>query len=622
MLENYKEKEIGINLLSDLNIFNKYAKYIEPLNRRETWDEICTRYENMMVEKYPALSTDIIANMKLVRAKKVLPSMRALQFAGPAIERNPSRIYNCAYMPVDSIYAFSEAMFLLLGGTGVGYSVQKAHINELPEITRPTKKRRYLVGDSIEGWADAVKALMKAYLDHKSLPEFDFSDIRKKGARLVTAGGKAPGPEPLKKALFLINLILEKKENGSKLTSIECHDIMCHIADAVLAGGIRRAAMISLFSFDDIDMMTCKSGNWWELNPQRGRANNSVVLSRNRITKEDFEGIWKLMKDSNAGEPGIYFTNNTDWGTNPCCEIGLRPYQFCNLCEINVSNITSQQDLEERVVAATLLGTLQAGFTNFHYLRPIWEATTKKDALLGIGMTGIASGATDGLDLRKAATIAVEVNKHFSQIIGINPAARVTTVKPSGTTSCVLGTSSGIHAWHNDFFIRRSQLSGNDPLVSYFKSINSTALKPLGWSPGDYVFETPIKAPQGAITRHTETATTLLERVKRFSDDWVRPGHRRGDNTHNVSLTINVKEDEWDQVKEWLWDNRNNFNGAAILPHDGGSYTQAPFEDITEDQYNTLVEELLKEPIDFTQITENEDNTSFTQELACAGGNC
>lgn len=269
-----------------------------------------------------------------------------------------------------------------------------------------------------------------------------------------------------------------------------------------------------------------------------------------------------------------------------------------------------------------MFGTLQAGFTNFHYLRPIWEATTKKDALLGIGMTGIASGATDDLNLRQAATVAVEANKHFASVIGINPAARVTTVKPSGTTSCVLGTSSGIHAWHNDFFIRRSQLSGSDPLVTYFKSTNSSALKELGRSSGDYVFETPVKAPQGAITRHTETATTLLERVKRFSDEWVRPGHRRGDNTHNVSLTINVKEDEWDQVKEWLWDNRNNFNGAAILPHDGGSYTQAPFEDITEDQYNMLVEQLLTENIDFTKITENEDSTSFTQELACAGGNC
>ena len=379
-------------ILSDLTVYMKYAKYIPELERRETWEELVTRNMNMHIKKYPHIASEIVEVYQYVFDKKVLPSMRSMQFGGKPIEISPNRIYNCAYLPIDHLDAFSEAMFLLLGGTGVGYSVQKHHVEKLPEIRKPNpnRTRRFLVGDSIEGWADAIKVLMKSYFgEHLSTPEFDFSDVRPKGAQLVTSGGKAPGPQPLKDCLHKLKGMLDAKEDGEKMTPIEVHDMVCHIADAVLAGGIRRAALISLFSADDNEMIACKSGAWWENNPQRGRANNSAALVRHKITKEFFMDLWKRVEASGAGEPGIYFTNDKDWGTNPCCEIALRPNQFCNLCEVNVSDIESQEDLNNRVKAAAFIGTLQAGYTDFHYLRDVWKRTTEKEALIGVSMTGI-----------------------------------------------------------------------------------------------------------------------------------------------------------------------------------------------------------------------------------------
>ena len=633
--------EIGLETLSNVVVFNKYAKYLPQQKRRETYDEIIFRYLQMMVDKYPHLSSDIMRNGQYIFDKKVLPSMRALQFAGPAIQKNEARIYNCCYLPIDDYRAFGEIMFLLLGGTGVGYSVQFKHIEKLPEIHKPVKSQKFLVGDSIEGWADAVKHLVGSYLGFRSTkPRFDFSDIRHKGARLITAGGKAPGPEPLKKCLFELEQILNRKEIGEKLSSVEVHDIVCHIADAVLAGGIRRAALISLFSADDEQMLTCKFGNWWELNPQRGRANNSAVLVRHRITREFFLDLWRKIELSNAGEPGIYFTNNPDWGTNPCCEIALRPYQFCNLCEVNVSDVTSQQDLNERVTAATFFGTLQAGFTDFHYLRPIWKKTTEKDALVGIGMTGIASMEVFKYDLKEAANEAELTNIEVCQTIGINRAARITCVKPSGTTSCVLGTASGIHAWHNDFYIRRMQMSKSEDLYKYLAANHPSLVKDHLLIPNSAVVEIPIKAPEGSVIR-TETALDTLERVKKVSMDWIKPGHIHGDNTHNVSATISIDKtrlypagtqtdsegvvnnfylDEWQVVGQWMWENKEYYNGLSCLPFDGGSYSQAPFEDITEQQYYELVEQLTS--IDLTEIVEDDDVTSLVDELACQNGAC
>ena len=608
-------------ILSDITIFNKYSKYIPEVNRRETWDEICKRYKDMMISKYPSLSQAISNNMKFIVDKKVLPSMRALQFAGAAIEKNESRIYNCAYLPVDHYKSFSEAMFLLLGGTGVGYSVQYQHVNELNPISKPVKERKYVITDSLEGWADAIKVLMKAYIGGSPYkPRFNYSDIRPKGARLKTAGGKAPGPRPLMDAIGHITSLLESKNNGDKLRPIDCHDIMCYIANAVLSGGIRRSAMISLFSYDDNEMLTCKYGNWWETNEQRGRANNSVVLDRKEISEEQFNEIWKKVELSGSGEPGIYWTNNKDWGTNPCCEIALRPYQFCNLCEVNVSDIESQEDLNNRCAVAAFFGTLQAGFTDFHYLRSIWKKTTEEDALIGVGMTGIASGEILKYSLKEAKDIVVTVNEEISSSIGINKAARTTTIKPSGTTSCVLGTSSGIHAWHNDYYIRRMRILKSDPLYKYFiEALPNLVEDDKLLSHDTAVISIPQSAPTGSIVR-TENVFSLLERIETFNLYWVKTGHRRGDNTNNVSATVSIKDNEWDAVGKWMWNNKDNYNGISVLPYDGGTYVQAPFEDCTKEQFDEMVKRL--KDIDLTKVIEQDDNTSHSQEAACAGGSC
>jgi ribonucleoside-triphosphate reductase len=617
----------GLQILSDLTIFSKYAKYLPEQNRREDWNEIVSRYELMMITKYPKLEEAIKESTQFIRDKKVLPSMRALQFAGPAAEVNNARIYNCCFLPMDNIASFSETMFLLLGGTGVGYSVQKHHVAELPAIAKPGKKRTYLVEDSIMGWADAVKVLMRAYLEGKFLPTFDFRAIRHKGARLVTAGGKAPGPEPLKICLVHIQAILDRKAVGEQLTPLDCHDILCHIANSVLSGGIRRSAMISLFSFDDEEMVTCKYGAWWELNEQRGRANNSAVLERDKITEKEFKDLWLRIENSGSGEPGTYWTNNKDWGTNPCCEIGLRPYQFCNLCEVNVDNIESQTDLNDRVGVAAFFGTLQAGFSNFHYLRPIWTQTTQKDALLGIGMTGIGSGKILEFDLKIAANTAKVVNSLISEKIGINEAARVTCIKPAGTTSLALGVASGIHAWHAPFYLRTMRFNKNEAVAVYLMIYHPELCEDDLLRPKDTVcVRIPVKAPEGSIMR-TESAIDTLERVKRFSLDWVREGHISGDNTHNVSATISIDKkrmygdkNEWQASVEWMWENREVYNGLSVLDFDGGTYVQAPFEDITEEEYNKLIVNL--KTVNFSAVVEMDDNVDFSTIAACAGGAC
>ena len=610
-------------ILSDLTVYMKYAKFLPEYNRRETWEELVTRNMNMHIKKYPELGGEIVEAYKYVYDKKVLPSMRSMQFGGKPIEISPNRIYNCAYLPIDHLDAFSEAMFLLLGGTGVGYSVQKHHVEQLPEIRKPNanRKRRFLIGDSIEGWADAIKVLFKSYFgDQLSTPEFDFSDIRAKGAQLVTSGGKAPGPQPLKDCLHKLKSMLEAKEDGEKLSPIEVHDMVCHIADAVLAGGIRRAALISLFSADDQEMISCKAGSWWEQNPQRGRANNSAALLRHKITKEFFMDLWKRVEASGAGEPGIYFTNDKDWGTNPCCEIALRPNQFCNLCEVNVSDIESQEDLNGRVKAAAFIGTLQAGYTNFHYLRDIWKRTTEKDALIGVSMTGIGSGVVLGYNMKEAAKIVKEENVRVAGLIGINKSARTTTVKPAGTTSLTLGTSSGIHAWHNDYYVRRIRVGKNEAIYKYLSENHPELVEDEYFRPHDTaVISVPQKAPEGSILR-TESPFQLLERVKKITQEWVRPGHRTGSNTHNVSATISLKPEDWELAGEWMWNNREFYNGLSVLPYDNGSYTQAPFTDCTKEEFEKRFEKL--HSIDLKNVVEMSDETDLSGELACAGGAC
>ena len=614
--------DISNRILSDITVYMKYARFIPELNRRETWEELVTRNKEMHQKKYPQLHDEIENVYKFVYDKKVLPSMRSLQFGGKPIEISPNRIYNCAYLPIDDWRAFGEVMFLLLGGTGVGYSVQKHHVEKLPEIRKPKsdRERRFLVSDSIEGWADAIKALVKSYFTGGSSLRFDYSDIRPKGARLITSGGKAPGAEPLRICVEKLRSILDLKKDGDKLSPIEVHDIVCHIADAVLAGGIRRAALISLFSADDDDMVSCKFGAWWELNPQRGRANNSAVLLRSKVTEEFFKGLWKKIELSNAGEPGIYFSNDKDWGTNPCCEIGLRPFQFCNLCEVNVSDVVDQQDLEDRVRAATFIGTLQATYTDFHYLRPIWQRTTEKDALLGVGMTGIGSGAAQKLDVKAATKVAKEENERLAEILGINKAARITTIKPAGTSSLTLGCSSGIHAWHNDYYLRRVRVGKNESIYTHLAINHPELVEDEYFRPHDTaVIGVPQKAPEGSILR-TESPLQLLERVKWFSQNWIRPGHRNGMNTHNISATVSIREHEWDAVGTWLWSNKEFYNGISVLPFNDHSYIQSPFEDITEEKYHQLMETLVD--VDLSKIVEFEDLTDLQGEIACGASGC
>lgn len=686
--------ELASQILSDITVHMKYARFKPEIQRRETWPELVTRNKQMHIKKYPHMEAMIEEAYEYVYDKKVLPSMRSLQFGGKPIEISPNRIYNCAYLPIDDWRAFGETMFLLLGGSGVGYSVQTHHIDCLPEIRKPnpTKRRRFLIGDAIEGWADTIKVLMKSYFHGGATIDFDFSDIREKGAELVTSGGKAPGPDPLRICVEKIKSILDLKENGDKLTDIEVHDIVCYIADAVLAGGIRRAALICLFSAKSEHMITCKSNikvtkydyalvnagvdtfgetiksvaehislgkkyydlnvdyedyygkfknvtlywvsesdianhlkkngtlPWYCFHPHRGRANNSALLLRNKITKSFFLSLWKKIEDSKAGEPGIYLSNDKDWGTNPCCEIALRPFQFCNLCEVNVSDITTQEDLNNRVRFAAFIGTLQAGYTHFHYLRPVWQRTTEKEALIGIGMTGIGSGTAQKLDLKQAAAIVKEVNILTAKAIGINAAARTTTIKPSGTSSLVLGTSSGIHAWHNDYYIRRIRVGKNEAIYTYLLINHPELIKDDFFRPTDTaVIEVPQKAPKGSILR-TETAIELLERVKWFYENWITPGHIHGQNTHNISATVSLKDTEWEEVGEWMWKNRNSYNGLAVLPYDGGTYIQAPFEDCSKRKYDIAMTHLSS--IDLADVIELSDNTNLKDQAACGGGAC
>ena len=595
--------ELPNKILSDIAVHMKYARYLPEKNRRETWEELVTRNKKMHIKKYPQLREEIDEAYKYVYAKKVLPSMRSMQFGGKPIEVAPNRIYNCAYLPIDHPLAFSECMFLLLGGTGVGFSVQGHHVEKLPEIQQPSTKRtrRFLIADSIEGWADAVKVLMNSYFKGGSKIRFDFSDIRPKGARLLTSGGKAPGPQPLKECLLKVRGILDEKEPGDQLETIEVHDIICHIADAVLAGGIRRAALISLFSADDEEMLAAKTANWWEKNPQRGRANNSVVLMRHRITKEYFQNIWERVRASGSGEPGFYFSNDKDWGTNPCCEIALRPYQFCNLVEVNASDLSGQEEYEDRCRVASFIATLQAGYTDFHYLRDV-------------------SGKVTGLDMKSAAQAVKKENRRIAAEIGINSAARTTCVKPAGTTSLTLGTSSGIHAWHNNYYIRRMRVGKNEAIYNYLALYHPELVEDEFFRPHDTaVISVPQKAPRGSITRK-ESAIALLERIQNVFSDWVKPGHQRGQNTHNVSATISIKDKEWDEVVEWMWAHRDVYNGLSVLPHSNHTYTQAPFEDCTKEEYERLMDSLTE--VDLSNVVELEDDTNLTGELACAGGSC
>ncbi len=624
--------EISTRIASDITLYSKYARYLPSAGRRETWEEIVDRYESMLAARYPTVREPLRQAAALVREKKILPSMRALQFAGKAIEVSHSRIYNCSYMAASYPRFFAELMYLLLGGTGVGFSVQARHTSALPAIQKPAGERPYLIGDSIAGWADAVDALMQAFLTGAPLPRFDYSAIRPLGARLETAGGKAPGPGPLRLCLDKILFLLEKTPSGSRLTPIQVCDIACLIADAVLSGGIRRAAMICLFDITDAAMLTYKQDSWWETQPQRARVNVSAVAFREDVrddggeflahatSESEFRAFWKSAEESRSGEPGIYWSNHPDWGTNPCAEIGLRHRQFCNLTTVNFSAVANQQELEKRVRAAAVLGTLQAGFTDFVYLGKEWSENARAEALLGVSLTGIADqGDYRRFDFRKAAAAALSANAEIARSIGINPAARVTCIKPEGTASLVLGTSSGVHGRHAPYYLRRFRFKITEPIAEYFMRRLPNLVEKDRFDPEGVILELPQQSPSGAILR-SERALDLLERVKYFRSHWVEPGHRTGLNMHNVSCTVSVRDDEWREVGDWMWQNRAFYNGIAVLPFEGGSYVQAPFEEIDADRFSELRERV--QTIDLSEVMADQEEPNRIDQIACGGNEC
>ncbi len=615
----------SLKLLSDLTYYMKYSKYTPQMKRRETWAETILRNKEMHLKKFPQVADIIEKAYELVLQKKILPSMRSMQFGGAGIEQNNARMYNCSAIGIDSIESFRDLFYLLLCGTGVGFSVRHNFVEKLPEFVKQTGHTEiFKAPDSIEGWADCVYALFRGYFVTGNKIEFDLSAIRPKGSLIKSSMCAAPGPEPLKLSLDNLTKMLDKKlEIGAtKLTSIDCYDICCFISEAVLAGGVRRSAMICLFDKDDELMLHAKEGNWWEENPQRGLANNSVQFDRDNTSREDFDKIFTQCQNSGCGEPGIVWTNTNDWLVNPCCEISMPSKGFCNLTSVNLGSIESQSDFEERCFYASVLGTLQASYTNFKYIDDKWKENADDMSLIGVSLTGIASHPNlKELDFKSAVESVKAANDEISTKIGIKTADRLTTVKPDGTGSLVLGTSSGIHPWHAKHYIRRLRINKLEPLYTYMVENFPQLVEDEQMNPDkNAVISMVIRAPEGAVTRRNETATDFLERVKYIFENWVVPGHRSGDNYNNVSCTCNIKNHEWDDVRNWMWDNRDSYTGISLLPYSDASYIQAPFEDTNEEAYKEFLK--IVPELHLENIEEEKNFVNFGQEAACAGGAC
>ncbi len=635
--------------IQDYMLVSRYARFMPELGRRETFAEAVARVRDMHLRAFPKAAEDIHWAFDQVIDKRCLPSMRSMQFGGRAIEANHARMYNCTFGICDRIEFFAEGLYLLLCGTGVGFSVEFEHVEKLPPIAPSVDEgtvRHFTVPDTIEGWADAMQELMQSYIDGY-LVEFNYSLIRARGAYLKTSGGRAPGHVPLRRALERARNILDGAL-GRKLKPIEAYDIMMHAADAVIAGGVRRSATICLFSPDDGEMMNAKRGNWFAENPQRGRSNNSVKLIRNETSKAQFLRIFQKQKE--WGEPGFYFSNDLSHGCNPCCEIGLNPHlevkdkdgnitiesgwQFCNLTEINGAKLHSEEDFRIAVRAATIIGTLQAGYTTFPYLGKTTEQLCRREALLGVSITGMMDSPAITLDpimQQKMAKYAIEVNREVSLKIGTEPAARLTCVKPAGSTSLLLGTASGIHPRHARRYFRRIQANKTDSVYKHFNEINPHMCEDSVWSANktDEVITFCVEAPDEAILRNEMSAIDLLKHVHSTQQNWVVPGTARPESNpglyHNVSNTLTVRDDEWDDVADYIWEHRADFTGISMLAASGDKiYQQAPHEEVITAQDETLWNELISKfkPVDYTQMRENSDETNLQGEIACAGGAC
>ena len=602
--------------LQNYTFVSKYARWLSEKKRRETWKESIDRVMGMMYEKYPEVNGDIEWAYDMMFKKRVLGSQRALQFGGKPIFKHNARIYNCISSYCDRLRFFQECMYLLLCGCGTGFSVQAHHINKLPSFHRITKKtnKKFVVNDSIEGWSDAVGVLISSYFDQDDLfPEysgknvqFDFSEIRPAGSYLSSSSGKAPGAEPLKKALVNIKKILDKAlkncdfcaQELRKLSPLEAYDIVMHAADAVISGGVRRSATICLFSPDDEEMAKAKTGNWFHDNPQRGRSNNSALLLRDKTSPEEFHSLMQSVRE--FGEPGFVWSDSTELIVNPCVEIGMYPvdektgktgWQACNLSTINCAKVKTEDDFYEACRAASIIGTLQAGFTSLPYLGDVSERILQREALLGVSMTGIMEQHEICLNpsvQKKGARIIKQTNKKVARQIGINPASRTTCVKPEGTSSCILGTSSGIHPHHAKRYIRRVQANKMEDIYQHFRKINPRASEESVWSANDSddVISFCIEVPPGSKTKNQIDALALLGYVKSTQQNWVMIGKTDALCTqpwlnHNVSNTINVKPDEWDDVEKFIYKNKKYFCGISLLPVSGDKdYPQAPFTTI------------------------------------------
>jgi len=613
---------------------SRYARWLEEENRRETWGETVGRYMSFLKKSTDKVEPEVWEELEeAILNLQVMPSMRALMTAGVAAERDNTCIYNCSYFPVDHIRAFDEAMFILLCGTGVGFSVERQSISKLPDIPAELNKSNdvIFVEDSKEGWAKALHKLL-SHLYTGDIPKWDVSAVRPAGARLKTFGGRASGSQPL---VDLFNFVVEKFKGaaGRKLNSIECHDIMCKIGEVVVVGGVRRSAMISLSNLSDGRMAKAKSGSWWENEGQRALANNSVAYT----DKPDMEGFmreWLSLVESKSGERGIFSRVAADkhvamngrretgheWGTNPCSEIILRPYQFCNLTEVVVRASDDKESLKKKVRLATILGTIQSTFTHMPYLRKIWKKNTEQERLLGVSLTGIMDNMvlSKTLDsktwLKEMKELAIDTNIYYSAILKIPQSAAITCVKPSGTVSQLVDSASGIHARHSDYYIRTVRGDNKDPLTMFLKDSGIPA-EPCVMKPDSTtVFSFPTKSPTGSVTRNTMTAIEQLELWKHYALNWCE---------HKPSVTITVKDEEWMEVGAWVYKNFEICSGISFLPHSDHTYAQAPYQDITEEEYNDLKKQMPTK-IDWSALSlyEKKDTTNSSQTLACTADGC
>lgn len=610
---------------------SRYARWLPNENRRETWDETVRRFITNVVE--PKVQDKVIVNrLQLgIEFLEFLPSMRALMTAGPALDRCNVAAYNCSYLPVDSPRAFDETMYILMCGTGVGFSVEEQYVNKLPIVNEHFERSdsTIKVGDSKAGWARGLRELI-GLLYSGQIPRWDLSAVRPSGARLETFGGRASGPEPLD-SLFRFVTNVFTRAAGRRLTSLECHDIMCKIGEVVVVGGVRRSAMISLSNVNDVDMAKAKSGNWWQDNVQRALANNSACYTDKPSTGV-FLHEWTNLYESGSGERGIFNRaasqrqaakngrrqSDIEFGTNPCSEIILRPYQFCNLTEVVVAPTDNLEVLKRKVELATILGTIQSTLTDFKYLRKIWQTNTEEERLLGVSLTGILDNLWltkfSGNALEELRQHAVDVNKVWADKLGIPASTAITCVKPSGTVSQLVDAASGIHPRWSPFYLRSVRADNKDPLTEFLKHVGVP--NEPDWTKPDNttVFYFPQKAPEGALVRRDLSAIEHLEIWKRFQDQWCE---------HKPSITVNVRESEWVDVGAWVYKNFDSVSGVAFLPMDDHTYKQAPYQEITEDEYNEWMGKMPAE-IDWTLLRnfETVDTTAGSQDLACSGGVC